>query len=702
MSIRSLVTFLSILCMYPSSLAIARDITITRVGGDDNWYSVIRNELTTDGWMIEVQGRGNPAMQLNLTATSGINSIKWIGIRSRGTNCVVNLSISENGGTISTIRKIQRVAAASDNGELWIGSLRASGALGDANDSSETISADIVSDVVVGGSIYAPVISGPRLFGGDSTIVRLESTGGGVFGNVSTLFGAIDNLVPAGDIGTSTIPVNIYAMSHIKTVIANSIWAHIDSTQNGGSENVYYIKTRLGNLNGSVKAFRIESDQGANASGLSIAGDLNANVTTLSHLREPIVVGGSVPASTTIDIGGQVLTREAITGDSGSVVVAGDFAGTLLVGDKLYGNVSFSGSLASTGVIRIANDVFTGTSSGHTYSGSMTFGGSCAGLVRIGGSLSGPITCSTNSGLTGQVVINAANASGSWTNTANSLVTLKDNTGANVVLAPNQPPPRTAPYYEVASSGLGGGAIGLVPYHLYQVDCDPPYAAEPGGTLLDSQFNHRNPLGSGSNNRSVVLRFYGPVYKPTSASPVKLEYLWQGDWIDRTGSANIDCEDSSSSTLRTISIYGGTASQAFYKGEYRVSLIETSETRLRCAQTTAASPPVVPSFGYYYFTLVEDCNNNNSADALDLTVHYNNDPEEPKIYDWNNDGLIDACDRDGFCIADFNMDGFVNGDDYDLFGEFFDIAHPIADLNLDGFVNGNDYDAFAEVFDTGC
>lgn len=54
------------------------------------------------------------------------------------------------------------------------------------------------------------------------------------------------------------------------------------------------------------------------------------------------------------------------------------------------------------------------------------------------------------------------------------------------------------------------------------------------------------------------------------------------------------------------------------------------------------------------------------------------------------------------CLADFNQDGFVNGDDYDLFAEAFDTADPMADTNLDGFVNGDDYDLFAEAFDAGC
>ncbi|MBL8760712.1 MAG: hypothetical protein JNL50_05350 [Phycisphaerae bacterium] len=53
-------------------------------------------------------------------------------------------------------------------------------------------------------------------------------------------------------------------------------------------------------------------------------------------------------------------------------------------------------------------------------------------------------------------------------------------------------------------------------------------------------------------------------------------------------------------------------------------------------------------------------------------------------------------------IADMNNDGFVNGDDYDLFADLFESADLGADVNNDGFVNGDDYDVFAEAFDAGC
>jgi hypothetical protein len=56
----------------------------------------------------------------------------------------------------------------------------------------------------------------------------------------------------------------------------------------------------------------------------------------------------------------------------------------------------------------------------------------------------------------------------------------------------------------------------------------------------------------------------------------------------------------------------------------------------------------------------------------------------------------------GYCTSDFNLDGFVNGDDYDAFASVFDEGTFEADINRDGFVNGDDYDAFASAFDEGC
>ncbi|NUQ53664.1 MAG: hypothetical protein HUU19_13325 [Phycisphaerales bacterium] len=61
-----------------------------------------------------------------------------------------------------------------------------------------------------------------------------------------------------------------------------------------------------------------------------------------------------------------------------------------------------------------------------------------------------------------------------------------------------------------------------------------------------------------------------------------------------------------------------------------------------------------------------------------------------------------ASDTYRICPADLNHDGFVNGNDYDLFASFFDAGSSGADYNDDGFVNGDDYDAFSSDFEGGC
>jgi hypothetical protein len=54
------------------------------------------------------------------------------------------------------------------------------------------------------------------------------------------------------------------------------------------------------------------------------------------------------------------------------------------------------------------------------------------------------------------------------------------------------------------------------------------------------------------------------------------------------------------------------------------------------------------------------------------------------------------------CPADYNGDGFVNGDDADGFYAAFDAGDPSADFDGNGFVNGDDADAFSVAFNAGC
>ncbi len=54
------------------------------------------------------------------------------------------------------------------------------------------------------------------------------------------------------------------------------------------------------------------------------------------------------------------------------------------------------------------------------------------------------------------------------------------------------------------------------------------------------------------------------------------------------------------------------------------------------------------------------------------------------------------------CAADTDNNGFVTGDDFDLYTDYFEAGDPRADFDNDGFVNGDDFDAYVAAFQAGC
>ncbi len=55
-----------------------------------------------------------------------------------------------------------------------------------------------------------------------------------------------------------------------------------------------------------------------------------------------------------------------------------------------------------------------------------------------------------------------------------------------------------------------------------------------------------------------------------------------------------------------------------------------------------------------------------------------------------------------YCPADLDRDGFITGDDFQLFVEWFEIGDPGADFDEDGFLTGDDFTLFVEAFEAGC
>jgi hypothetical protein len=111
-------------------------------------------------------------------------------------------------------------------------------------------------------------------------------------------------------------------------------------------------------------------------------------------------------------------------------------------------------------------------------------------------------------GLAGQIIIRAGNnVSHTW----NGEVTV-----GSSVIEPGVSQPNLAPYYRHTHTALGGGAIGLVPFNVNDVDCEPENASTvcEVGTLEWPDESVRETL---------VIRHYGPVFEVGGALPVIVE-----------------------------------------------------------------------------------------------------------------------------------------------------------------------------------
>jgi hypothetical protein len=54
------------------------------------------------------------------------------------------------------------------------------------------------------------------------------------------------------------------------------------------------------------------------------------------------------------------------------------------------------------------------------------------------------------------------------------------------------------------------------------------------------------------------------------------------------------------------------------------------------------------------------------------------------------------------CPGDYNKDGFLTFDDFDVFVTDFEAGTPSSDFNKDGFLTFEDFDGFVKAFETGC
>lgn len=279
--------------------------------------------------------------------------------------------------------------------------------------------------------------------------------------------------------------------------------------------------------------------------------------------------------------------------------------------------------------------------------------------------------------LAGQIILN-----GVPTSTGNpdpsvycrgQVIVSTSTTPISLSVAPSTDDINTMPEYTRTSGTLGGGAVGLAPFYLYDEDC-LPVNDDAAPTITIREFDRTNPLAT---PRSVKLRFYGPVrVNHATESPVKLTLLRfaNGIWHESPISPSRFTVNVKRTTdpgfSREVEIHGN-GTWKFPAGWYKVEPVNTGAAALR--SDLVDSQPLVRDFEYF-FELMPD-------PASTLTG-----------YD-----LDEGCD----CPADFNQDGGVDGSDVEAFLIAWEIGESDGDVNCDGGVDGSDVETFFYYWEDG-
>ena len=98
----------------------------------------------------------------------------------------------------------------------------------------------------------------------------------------------------------------------------------------------------------------------------------------------------------------------------------------------------------------------------------------------------------------------------------------------------------------------------------------------------------------------------------------------------------------------------------------------------------------------FSFDVLSDCNGNLQWDDEEIAQDISG------YLDHDHDGRLDYCQfLAGYCFADFNMDGGIEGGDIELFFLVFELRLWPADVNFDGAVAGSDVEAFFVAWQAG-
>jgi serine protease AprX len=183
---------------------------------------------------------------------------------------------------------------------------------------------------------------------------------------------------------------------------------------------------------------------------------------------------------------------------------------------------------------------------------------------------------------------------------------------------------------------------------------------------------------------------------PTADGRIKPEVLARGvSTVTVAPNSDVNFYGVSGTSLSTPLVAGAVACLVQARPTWTVAqmrqyLIENSS---RSVAGVGSDPMFVLGYGIMNAgrILTTDCNGNGVSDFSDI-----GGPSS----DRNHDNIPDECGR--ACLADYNLDGFLDFTDFDDFVSDFEVGRTTADANSDGFLDFTDFDSFVDAFALGC
>ncbi len=475
----------------------------------------------------------------------------------------------------------------------------------------------------------------------------------------------VDHLVRLDALGT--IDSNVYQTGSdvpMGPVYCGSIGTGGSIQARGQSSSISLIDVNNGNVAGHIYALH-----GSIQSLTVWNGNVTGRIQALNGSFGDINISGALAtpnygsAGTTWPIRVTGGINKLIAGSiSANITTQPDGAGNGQIGLLKTTNGPLSG-----GVALVEFTTPTGTNEGAgidvngDLSGSVRFlnGGHRTQNVVVRGSLTGIINFDTPQDLDGQVIVNAANSGGVWA--SDGKVQFGNINTPSIVISPSAPPSSLylAPYYDATPAQLGGGSVGLVPFHLHDNACSPVNPPNGGAST-------QIPMDPGS----VSLEFYGPIreeiedHRPfniqffSSTRPVEVDAT---EWFDWTINGRV---------LTLV------RNQCLPFGTYTVTPKLTGSERLLCITglTTGAPVPVAP---FEYLFRVQS----NSITCPCYTSY--------------------ECPLPGGCPADFDSNGGIDGADQAAFFVNYEAGCLCADVDENGGIDAGDLALFMTLYEAG-